>query len=70
MQVSQSSVAAESKICTSLVKRLRDVETLFGLLVSHIALAPAAIRKTVAGTMVRMVSSNKSVKSKSLSGPE
>ena len=43
---------------------------MLGLLVSHIALAPAAIRKIVAGTMVRMVSSNKSVKSKSLSAPE
>jgi hypothetical protein len=43
--------------------------TLFGLLVSHTALTLAAMRKSVAGTMVRMVSSKSKVKSNFLNGP-
>ncbi len=42
---------------------------MFGLPPSHTALALAASKKTVAGTIVRIVSSNKRVKSKFLSGP-
>jgi len=51
-------------IPTSFVKRLIDVATLFGLLISHNTLAPAATKKRAAGTIVRMVSSKSIVKSK------
>lgn len=37
---------------------------MLGLLMSHAALAPAATRNSPAGTMVRMVSSKRRVKSK------
>ena len=50
---------------TSLVERLKDVVTFLGLLVSQTARVPAAIRKTLAGTIVRMVSSKSKVKSNS-----
>lgn len=54
---------------TSLLERLNDDVTLFVLLLSHIALALAARRKSVEGTRVKMVSSNKRVKSKLRVGP-
>lgn len=55
---------------TSFVKRLKDEATLLGLLVSHIVLTAAAARKIVAGSIVKIVSSNRIVKSKLLVDPE
>ena len=49
---------------TSLMDRLKDATTLLGLLVSHSARDVAAIRKMLAGTIVRVVSSKSRVKSK------
>ena len=62
-----TAVNAESS--TSLMDRLREWVTLFELFVSHIARPPAASRKTVAGRIVRIVSSKRTVKSKLRSGP-
>ena len=66
--VSAASCVLEVEL-TSLVNRLKEVATLFGLLVSQTALALAKITKRVAGRMVRMVSSKSKVKSNCLNGP-
>lgn len=54
---------------TSFASLLNEEATLVGLLVSHTARATAAPRKTVDGTIVKIVSSKRSVKSKLLPGP-